>query len=148
MRVRVGGAWKEVSSGVVYVDGAWRQLKMGRAYVGGAWEDIFAFAPDLSATFTPSVVGGTVINEGFATSNQVTVTPAGGQPPYTYSWTQTTGNDATVVSPASAMTTFTRFLTSGQVENETFRCTVTDNFGTTATVDVNVTFSSIELEFV
>ena len=143
MRVRVGGAWREAESGRAYIGGAWRQLKEVRAYIDGAWETIVTFAPALSLDASPPTTGVQIVGSGTATTPPVTVTPAGGIAPFTYSWARVGGAGGTAVSPTSATTRFTRTIGTGDEVTETFRCTATDTFGTTAIEDVFVSFASI-----
>lgn len=104
-------------------------------------------SPALSASASPTTVSGfdTVVapDSSTATTDPTTVTPTGGVAPYTYSWAFVSGNTATINSPTSATTTFTRsvFLdTAGQSVFRTgvYRCTVTDSASQTATADVTV----------
>lgn len=143
MRVRVNGAWAEVPSGRVYVNGAWRQIKEARAYISGAWETIATFVPDLSVAISPSFVSRSITDGGIATTSTVTATPSGGQLPYTYAWTRIDGTRSTTSAPTSASTTFSCSLAPEDEVSDTWRVTVTDSFGTTATADILVTFSSI-----
>ena len=69
----------------------------------------------------------------------VTITASGGSSPYTYAWTKVTGDTFTVTSPTAASTTF-----STSADNQTdgeqaiYRCTVTDDDGNKASIDVGV----------
>lgn len=146
MIARIGGASRTVSAASFRVNSANRTITRGIAQIGGSTVTIATFAPSLSASQSPALIGGTRFNSGSVTTNQVTITPEGGQAPYTYVWTKLGGAVGTINSPASANTTFSRFLNSGQTVIEDFRCTVTDDFGTTATVDVQVSFSSFEFD--
>lgn len=143
MRVRDGGAWRELDSGMVYVEGAWKRLVEARAYDSDAWKTVATFIPPLSAAITPSVVAGSVTGAGTATSNAATATPTGGSAPYSYSWARIGGASGAANSPTSATTTFSKTLGNGDETSELFRCTVTDSFGTTATADIIVTFNSL-----
>lgn len=143
MRARADGAWREVEGGQVYVAGAWRQLSEARAYISGAWETVATFIPSLSLEITPTIVGASITGAGVATSNAATATPTGGSAPFTYSWARVGGVSGSPDSPTNATTTFSKTLGNGDETGETFRCTCTDSFGTTATADISVTFNSI-----
>lgn len=144
MRARTGGAWKEVSGGRVRVAGAWKNLVRIRARVAGAWKDVAVFVQPLTASASPAAETAIQNGAGAATTSPVTVTPAGGIGPYTYSWVRITGTGGTIASPTSASTTFTRIMGDGEIATNVFRCTVTDSLASTATVDVSVEFISIE----
>lgn len=142
MEVRISGAWRTINRREVRIGQDWCSVTRREYYDGSQWRTIATFVPAMTASSSPAVVGGVVPASGTVTTNQVTVTPNGGQSPYTYSWVRTSGTGGTANSPSSANTTFSRFVTSGDATTETFRCTVTDNLGTTATTDVSPTFSS------
>lgn len=142
MRARDGGAWRDIDSGQVRVAGSWQQLTEARAYIGGAWETVASFIPDLSVSASPIGASGIIADGGLATTNSVTVTPAGGSAPYTYAWTFVSGDSVTVNSPASATTSFSTTLAPEDETSSVYRCTVTDDNGTTATVDVIVNLAS------
>lgn len=141
MRFSSGGAFKEVSGGSVRIAGAWKQLVKARVFVGGAWREAATFIQPLSATASPASVQGGRVGSGNVTTAQTTVTPTGGQPPYTYAWTRTLGA-GNITTPTSSATRFTQLLDNGQELTGTFRCTVTDNLGASVTADVSATFTS------
>ena len=74
-------------------------------------------------------------------------TPAGGFGPYTYAWTLVTnggGTASVAVNPSNATTSFSKpNVAVGQAFTDTWRVTVTDSTGDTATDDVSVTFSNL-----
>lgn len=80
-----------------------------------------------------------------ATSNTVTVTAQGGLAPYTYAWTKTDGDTVTVTAPTSNATAFTETEPPGVTFYATYRCTVTDSTGKTASVEVPVRLSFVDL---
>jgi len=96
----------------------------------------------VTGTNTTSVSGGLV---AVATSS-CTCSVTGGVGSFTYAWTFVSGTNATINSPSSASTTFTRtaaaptVLGTSNQYNGTFRCTVTDtgNGNQTTTADVVV----------
>lgn len=76
----------------------------------------------------------------------VTITASGGVPPYSYAWAQVGGNADSgpyaANSPTSNATSFSdansQVCDADTITDETWRCTVTDNDGRTATRDVTV----------
>lgn len=146
MRVRDGGAWRDINAGNVYVGGAWKQIVEVRAYEADAWRTVATFVAPMSLDISPDSAFATRFGAGVAVSRTVTATPTGGQGPYTYSWTNiTTGGTATATNPNSATTSFSRFLENEEEVSETFLCVVTDSFGTTAQDQIVTTFFSIDL---
>lgn len=86
-------------------------------------------------------------------TDSVTVTASGGRAPYTYAWARV-GSAASsgpyqANAPTAATTVFSDVDSSvcaADVTNsETWRCTVTDDDGYTATVDVDVTLTWADL---
>jgi hypothetical protein len=69
----------------------------------------------------------------------VTITASGGVSPYSYAWTKVTGDTFTVTSASSASTTFsTSANNQSEGEQAIYRCTVTDDDGNKASIDVGV----------
>jgi hypothetical protein len=74
------------------------------------------------------------------TTQTVTASPVGGTAPFTYAWTQTGGETATIGSPTSASTPFTfAAVDPGDSKAGAFSCLITDATGATASVAVNAT---------
>lgn len=142
MRVRVNGAWEDIDSGLVRVGNAWKRLASIRVYVGGAWKEGKVFVPPLSLSITPDTASAVRTGPGTATTGSVTATPAGGQTPFTYAWTRISGV-GTIGSPTSATTAFSQTLGIGDDVSGTFRCTVTDSVGSTATSDIVANFTEV-----
>jgi hypothetical protein len=101
--------------------------------------------PTPSASVSPSTVSGAGYQENgpgqnaTATTNAATVTAGGGVPVYTYAWEYVSGDTATVNSPTSATTTFTRTAATNSSKSGLYRCVVTDHNGSTvATSNVTV----------
>lgn len=65
--------------------------------------------------------------------------PSNGVAPYTYSWTQISGDAITINSPTSKSTTFSASGSGGD-KTGIFQCEVTDNTLATRTDTVEVTF--------
>ena len=142
MKVRDGGAWRDIDSGKAYIDGAWRDLTEAKAYIAGAWETIATFIPPLSASIGGIGASAIISGGGLATTNSVTATPTGGRAPYSYSWALLTGTGVTATAPTSATTAFRRTMLPEDEDNGSWRVTITDDLGTTATADVAVNFAS------
>ena len=82
----------------------------------------------MSATVSPPFVsGGQFV--------QLIATPNGGTSPYSFRWTQTSGSPVVLNTPNSQTATLTPSLTGPY----TFRVTVTDSTGATASASVTLT---------
>jgi len=90
-----------------------------------------------SASASPISATGSGLS-GVVQTNIVTVTPAGGTGPYTYSWTYVSGDTVTVLSPTSAATRFS----SATGAEAVYKCTVTDSLAATAVVNVGISISN------
>jgi hypothetical protein len=93
----------------------------------------------LVATINRPAVSGNRSGPGTATTGSVTVTASGGTGPYTYAWTNVSGETFTVTSPTAASTTFSITVAADDVKTAEYRCTVTDSLAATYAVDVSVT---------
>lgn len=141
MRARIGGSFEDIESGVVRVGNVWKTLSSVRVYEGGAWKEGKAFIPALSLAISPPTVSATRSGPGVVTTALVSATPTGGRAPYTYAWTRTSGVGS-ATTPTSASTAFTATLGIGDDTFGDFRCTVTDDLGTTAIANITAFFTS------
>ena len=105
-----------------------------------------AKAASVSSALTIWATPGTTSKTGSAgtvTTDTITAAATGGTPGYTYAWTKVSGDSITVVSAATAATTFqATSVTTGETRTAIFRCTATDAAAATATVDVTVTITA------
>jgi hypothetical protein len=147
VKARIGGAWRDLTGGRVFLGGAWRTLKSGKAYIGGAWRDTANFTPGQGTiTLTLSTSSVTTSRRlSTVTSPSVTATPASGQTPYTYAWVKQSGDSISATNSTSAITAF-QAIGMAVLETRTavFRCTCTDSLGSSATADVSVSLTRIE----
>jgi hypothetical protein len=80
------------------------------------------------------------------TTSSVTATPSGGTSPYTYAWTQLSGDAISCNSPSAATTTFVASaLDVGEYRYATYRCTVTDATAATAAADLVVAIQHTDI---
>lgn len=147
LKIRNGGAWRNISSLKIRSGGGWRSIKAIKVYSGGAWRDVANFTTGggtLSVSLSVDSVGRSARLSTISTTI-VTATPLGGQTPYTYSWAKQSGDDISAMTPANSGTAFQA---SGMDIFETrtavFRCTVTDTLGSSAHDDVTVTIIRLE----
>mgnify|MGYP002654837852 CR=1 FL=1 len=110
----------------------------------------------LSAGVFPSTVSGSNTVVGApnpvsvtATTGSTVTTAGGGQPPYAYLWQYVSGDTASITTPASADTTFSRTVTQNAFFSVTrtgvYRCRVTDALSTvvfTGNVTVETTHTA------
>lgn len=129
---------------------AWVTLTTAKRWSGSAWVDVAlpgGGGGSLIATASPGAANGFVFVAepasltSVVTSNNVTVTAAGGTAPYTYSWTKVSGDTLTVTAPTADTTQFTATLFKNTERAATYRCTVTDALLATDSVDVAVFLS-------
>ena len=139
MKVNIGGVWKTVKTAKVNVAGVWRTVTKARVNVAGVWKVGDLFLLPLTATVSDDIPIGETFGSNPVYTNTVTVTPAGGAAPYTYSWVRTSGTGA-INFPTSAVTNFFATVPNFTTYNGSFRCTVTDTIGGTAIVNVYATF--------
>lgn len=145
IKVRSGGVNRTATSIKIKVSGVLRTVRSIRVMSGGVLRTAYIGTSALSASASPSELSGLNSNfpdPGPATTQSTTVTPSGGVAPFTYSWALISSADGTPAAdnPSFATTTFTQSLGVGQTNIATFRCTVTDSLGATATADVTANF--------
>jgi hypothetical protein len=84
-----------------------------------------------AAPTNPSATG-----TGTVTTTTTTVTVEGGESPFTYLWSQVSGNAMTITAATSATTAFQRTgVIAGDNFSGTFQCLVTDNAGRNVTTN-------------
>jgi hypothetical protein len=103
----------------------------------------FTSPPALGVTVNPASFNDTVltqVNKTTTVTRTSVATPSNGVGPYTYAWTVVTAGGVTLVTPTNSATgTFQASLTATTVTRSgTFRVTVTDSQGQTATANVSV----------
>lgn len=144
LKVIVGSATKDAARAAVYPSTTAKRVNRIEAWNGSAWKLVQSFLTELTASASPSSASGA--GGGFSpevvTTNTVTITPAGGQAPYSYFWTLLEGSGVTIGSPATASTSFSTYLTVGNVATDTARCTVVDSLSSSVTVDVPVSLTN------
>jgi hypothetical protein len=130
---------------VVRVNNSARPLTRAFVHTDGNWRASAIFVSPLSLSISPPVISAGTVVPGTAITGNVTATPSGGLPPFTYSWSQISGAAAGIANPVSATTSFSQFLTEFGTSPATFRCTVTDALGSTALADIGVSFAGFTL---
>lgn len=95
-------------------------------------------APALSVSISPSPSYDSRVGGGSLTSSLVAATASNGTAPYTYVWTNISGNSFTINTPNASSTTFTTTLIVGQLKSGIYRCTVTDSLSAVAYQEVQV----------
>lgn len=93
----------------------------------------------LTASVSPATASGSRLGAGGVSTNAVTVTPNGGVPPYSCSWS---APGFTVNAPSALTTTFSRTLTNGASASGTATYVVTDAAGQTASGTVSLSVTS------
>ena len=146
-RVQDSGAVRTAVNLRFRLAGVVRRARRVRVLDAGVLRQVAVFADPLSVT-APDVTGrGTGLATNTVATPQITATPAGGFGPYTYAWvivSNSGGTASVAVSPSNATTSFSKpNVAVGQVYTDTWRVTVTDSTGNTATDDVSVTFSNL-----
>lgn len=98
----------------------------------------------LAAPVSSTTANGETWGYGVCISAEpVIVTPTGGVPGYTYSWSRVSGSTAiTALSSTSYSTYFQGLVSVGSTDTAVFKCTVTDSASNTVdTVNVNVSLT-------
>lgn len=143
LKVRNAGTLRTITRMTIRQAGVNRLIRTLKVMDGGVLRTVATFAPPLTVNASPSSVSGTVTSSGPTTvgTGPTTATPSGGIAPYTYLWTAL-GPYGAPNSPTNATTNFSATVDNGSY-NGTFRVTVTDSYGQTATDTVSATFNNL-----
>ena len=146
MKVFQGGTWRDIVKCSVFQGGSWRVIKAIKVYQGGAWRDVANFTAGQGAitlALSPTSISKSGRTSTVNTAN-VTATPTGGQAPYTYAWVKQSGGDITALNPANAITGFRAAgLAVDETRTAVFRCTATDNLGSSDSEDITVSITRL-----
>ena len=114
-----------------------------------------SFFPAVSVTavygifITPDSLSKSNLPVGAATSNRATGNVTGGTGPFTFAWTQVSGDIFTINSPTDDNTTFSTTGVSGQEKSGIYKLTVTDtgagNAEESDNVDVSFQFAGVPI---
>ena len=109
-------------------------------WIGTAGSGAQQFFAALSLAIAPSPAKAFRGSVGPVTAN-ATATESGGVGPFTYAWSQVSGDAMTLAGAASATASFTANVSAANPEHDAvFQCVVTDtDTGATATAQVDVT---------
>ena len=101
--------------------------------------------PTVPLSVTPSAPIGDTSTLNYCQFVAITVSsnPAGGSPPYTYSWTKLGGDGDIVFGSTSENCTVRQYCCPNENFSGTYRITVTDSRGDTATADILVEWTGI-----
>lgn len=143
MRVNVGGSLKPVVRAKVNIGGSLKTIVRSKVNVGDVLKVADTFLQPLTLSASPSSVNGYSASSPVVTDS-TTATPSGGLGPYTYSWARLSGS-GTATAPTTATTAFYDSLSPGFLSSGTFRCTVTDSLGSTATADVVAEYERFDI---
>ena len=152
-RITTGSISRAASGALRYTVGGWKRiLRIKRLAADGVtWRDVATFSPPMTASASPLTVSGVAISPTpvTITTNSTVASPTGGLGPYFYAWavlTPPSMGTFSILSPAMATTAFRLTgVLSGSDDTAVVRCTITDTFGQTATVDVVAAFSNIDI---
>lgn len=101
----------------------------------------------VSPVFTMFVSPETLENispPGAATSSIAEAYPSNGVEPYTYLWTQVSGDSMTISNPSNKSTKFSTSGSNGNIKSAVFQCEVTDDVAAVKTDTVTVNFIFLE----
>ena len=147
LKIQDAGTLRTITGMKIKQAGVLRTIKTVHIMDGGVLRQGAKFADPLTVS-APAVTGrGTGLATNTVATPQITAKPAGGFGPYSYAWTLVAnggGTASVAVNPSNATTSFSKpNVAVDQVFTDTWRVTVTDSTGDTATDDVSVTFSNL-----
>lgn len=148
--IKKSGAWKLVSAISIKKSGAWKLssgigIKKNNTWKLANGTLTLPTGEDLSASSSPATaIAGSIAGAGEAKTANLTVTAAGGTPPYSYTWSKVSGGGSSFTRDGGSTNvvawraTFTT--PASYVEN--WKCVVADSAGASVEVAVAVTLES------
>lgn len=145
LTIQAEGAPRLITALTIYSGDTPRVIRNLWIYAGGVKRLIFTSASSLTASASPSPTEGRCPSySDTAVTPAVTITPVGGQAPYSYSWVVTSFQGISAPNIPSPSSATTPFYQSGLSEFDANDCvftgTVTDALGASVAVSVSVTF--------
>lgn len=146
-RILDAGTLRTISSGQVKVAGVMRPLRFIKVMDGGSLRTVATFVAPLSASTSDTSGFGNGTEGATVITSTASAVVSGGLAPFTYAWALLTnggGTASTATAPASATTAFSKSGMPGEAfYQDTWRVTVTDSLGSTATADLTATFVNV-----
>lgn len=140
MKVQDAGTLRTITGMQVKQSGITRTIREVKVQDGGTLRTVAIFADPLTVSASDATG---VSTTSTATADSV-ATPSGGFSPYTYAWANLTGTATIISGSATANPTFQETgLAIEETRLSTYRVTVTDDAGQTATDDITVSLSRI-----
>lgn len=145
LRVQDAGTLRTIKRLRVMQGGILRDIRRLRVMHDGVLRTVAVFADQLTASANPTLVTGAQSSDQpiTVTSNGTTASPAGGRAPFTYTWTQISGPSGIITAPTMATTQFRATVEPFGTASLTFRCTITDAVGQSASADVEANLSNL-----
>ena len=141
LAIKDAGTLRTISRLYIRQSGVNRRIRTLKVMDGGTLRTVAVFADAL--TVSAFNVRG-IDSSSTVTTRETTATVSGGFGPYTYLWERVIaggGDASTAATPTRASTAFTKTgMFPGQSSTDTWRVTVTDSTGATATTEISATF--------
>lgn len=145
LRIQDAGTLRTIKRLRIQQGGILRDIRRLRVMHDGVLRTVATFAEQLTASANPSSVGGTQSSDQpiTVTSEGTTASPTGGRAPFTYAWTQISGPSATITAPTMATTQFRATVNPFDTVSLSFRCTITDAVGQSASTEVTALLNNL-----
>lgn len=139
--VKTSGSFAPVLQPYIKTSGTWTPVLSMWVKTGGTWTLTWS---GFTASASPDTMGGLGSFPTVLSDSAVIVTTSGGVGPFTYAWTQVSGDAIDAAAPTNANSFFQATLMSpGETRIAVYRCSVTDT--TTSVIedtnDVTITIS-------
>lgn len=142
MAIEIGTAGGNMLLTAVWVGTAGGNRQAIEVWAGTAAGAKLVFS-SLSVAATPDSVSGSRTGAGLVTSDATSAVASGGVGPYSYAWSQVSGDPMTITAPTSSSTAFSAEVAAAEVLNAVMRVTASDASGATASDEVAVQLQSI-----
>lgn len=141
LKIQDAGTLRTIKRLWIKQAGVLRRIRTLKVMDGDELRTVGVFSDPLAVFLPPGAGDVEFVPPGGSTLVVATATAAvsGGFGPFSYSWSYVSGDVFTIGSPTSATASFSKTLTGNSHQSGTYRVTVTDSVGDTATATIVVT---------
>lgn len=141
LKIQDAGTLRTIKRLWIKQAGVLRRIRTLKVMDGDELRTVGVFSDPLAVAVPPGVTGVEFAPPGtpVLVSTSAGAVVIGGIGPFSYSWARVSGEVFTIGSPSSASTSFSKTLVGNVQQSGTYRVTVTDSVGDTASADTVVT---------
>lgn len=137
--VKTSGSFAPVLQPYIKTSGAWTPVLSMWVKTGGTWTLTWS---GFTASASPTTMGGLGSSSTVLSDGAITASASGGVGPFTYSWTQVSGDAISAAAPFNANSFFrATAMGAGETRIAVYKCVVTDTTTSVSEDTNNVTIT-------